>query len=136
MLLVVTLVVSGCSSGSAQNGNGASCNLANFLAVQHAHVNHAEVTLCGTIVRVRAPRESRSGLHQLVYVDVGHDDRVEIDLNLDVLGALPVHTGESTVIQGEYYYDPDGHEGVHWTHHTDYGHHPPGYIILDGRRYV
>ncbi len=112
-----------------------TCNLANFLAVQHAHVNHAEVVLCGTVVRLRRPRRTRSGEHRTFMVDVGRGDRIEIDANLDVMGDFPISDGESTTIQGEYYYDQNGREGVHWTHHTDRGRHPPGYIILDGTRY-
>lgn len=111
------------------------CDLSGFLATQHAHANRAEVTLCGTVERVRAPRRTRSGVHQTFLVDVGHNDRIEIDANLDMLGPIPVRNGESAVVRGEYYYDPDGREGIHWTHHTDHGSHPPGYLILDGTRY-
>jgi hypothetical protein len=111
------------------------CNLANFLAVQHAHVNHAEVTLCGTVVRVRQAYRSRSGVHRAFFVDVGNGDVIVIDANLDVMGNFPIHAGEATTIRGEYYYDEDGREGIHWTHRTDYGSHPAGYVILDGTRY-
>jgi hypothetical protein len=114
---------------------GGSCNLSGFLAAQHAHVNHAEVTLCGTVERVRAPRRTRSGTHRVFYVDVGGGDDIAIDANLDVMGLFPVRPGEATTIRGEYYYDQDGREGVHWTHHTSHGPHPPGYVILEGRRY-
>lgn len=112
-----------------------ACDLSNFFAVQHAHVNRAEVTLCGTVSRVRAARETRSGRHRTFYVDVGHGDRVEIDANLDVLGDVPIAPGESAVVRGEYYYDRNGREGVHWTHRTARGTHPPGYLILNGVRY-
>ncbi len=120
---------------ASASGSAAGCNLANFLAVQHAHVNHAEVTLCGTVERVRAPRRSRNGVHRVFIVDVGHGDTIAIDANLDVMGNFPIHTGEATTIRGEYYYDNDGREGVHWTHHTGRGPHPAGYVILDGTRY-
>jgi hypothetical protein len=119
----------------AAAASGATCNLAGFLAAQHAHVNHAEVTLCGTVERVRAPRRTRSGLHRVFYVDVGGGDVIAIDANLDVMGEFPVRPGEPTTIRGEYYDDQDGREGVHWTHHTAHGPHPPGYVILEGRRY-
>ncbi len=112
-----------------------TCNLAGFLAAQHAHVNHAEVTLCGTVTRVRAARRSRSGVHRNFFVDVGGGDVIVIDANVDVMGDFPIHVGEPATIRGEYYYDEDGREGVHWTHHTDRGRHPAGYVILKGIRY-
>lgn len=113
----------------------AACNNAGFLAVQHAHASRAEVTLCGNVVGVRAPKRTRSGWHRYIFVDVGHNDRVEIDINLDETGNIPVRSGEAATIRGEYYYDQNGREGVHWTHHTDRGSHPAGFVILNGTLY-
>jgi uncharacterized protein YdeI (BOF family) len=115
--------------------NAPACNNAGFLAVQHAHVNHAEVTFCGTVVKVRGPRRTRSGVHRYVFVDVGHNNPIEIDANVDEMGAFPVSVGDAAVVRGEYYYDDNGREGVHWTHHTDRGSHPAGYLILNGTTY-
>lgn len=122
----------GCSSTPVDAG---ACNNAGFLAAQHAHVNHAQVTFCGTVVRVRRPQRTRSGVHRYIYVDAGHNDVIEIDANLDEMGNFPVATGEQAVVRGEYYYDPDGREGIHWTHHTGRGAHPPGFLTLNGTTY-
>ena len=130
--LLVALSAPGASRASADE---AACNNAGFLAAQHAHANHAEVTFCGTVVRVRPARHTRSGWHRYIYVDVGHDDRIEIDANLDEMGNFPVAAGDRAVAMGEHYYDQDGREGVHWTHHTDRGSHPPGYLTLNGTTY-
>lgn len=121
--------------GSAARADAPACNLSGFLAAQHAHANHAEVTLCGTVTRLRTPRRTRSGLHRLFYVDVGRRNRVEIDANLDVMGDFPIANGEPVLVRGEYYYDRNGRDGVHWTHHTDRGSHPAGYITLEGKTY-
>ena len=112
-----------------------ACNNANFLAVQHAHVNHAEVTLCGTVARARPPRRTRSGVHRTIFIAVPGGGRIEIDANLDEMGNFPVRAGEAAEVRGEYYYDRNGRDGVHWTHHTDRGRHPAGYITLDGTTY-
>jgi hypothetical protein len=118
-----------------QTGTGDTpCNLSGFLAVQHAHVNHAEVTLCGTVIRVNAVRSSRSGSHRVFVVDVGHRDTIEIDANVDIMGNFPIKPGDMAVVRGEYYYDLDGREGVHWTHRSDGGH-PAGFVILNDHRY-
>ena len=126
---------SSAASGSSGAGNAATCDNSGFLAAQHAHVNHAEVTFCGTVVRLRPAKHTRSGWHRYVYIDVGHNDVIEIDANLDEMGNFPVTDGEQAVVRGEYYYDENGREGVHWTHHTDHGPHPPGYLILNGTTY-
>src|ERR1700733_6468835 len=105
-------------------GGAAACDNSGFLAAQHAHVNHAEVTFCGTVVRLRPAKHTRSGWHRYVYVDAGHHDVIEIDANLDEMGNFPVSDGEQAIVRGEYYYDSDGREGVHWTHRTDRGSHP------------
>jgi hypothetical protein len=110
----------------------ATCDPASFPAGQRAHAQRAEVTLCGTVVRVRPAHRSRSGWHRSFEVDVGGGDDIDIDANLDVMGDFPVRAGERAVVRGEYYEDSDGREGVHWTHRTDRGSHPAGYVILDG----
>lgn len=93
------------------------------------------MTFCGTVVRLRPASHTRSGWHRYIFVDVGHDNRIEIDANLDRMGNFPVTVGEHAEVRGEYYYDSNGREGVHWTHHTDRGGHPPGYLILNGTTY-
>jgi hypothetical protein len=134
-VLLAALVSSAGLASPAFADNASACNNAGFLAAQHAHANHAEVTFCGTVVRLRPAKHTRSGWHRYIYVDVGHSNSIEIDANLDEMGNFPVTTGEQAVVRGEYYYDEDGREGVHWTHHTDRGSHPPGYLILNGTTY-
>lgn len=143
-LVAATLLATGTLDGCARAADdpraaggapAAACDNAGFLAAQHAHVNHAEVTFCGTVVRLQPAKHTRSGWHRYVYVDVGHHDVIEIDANLDEMGNFPVTDGEQAAVRGEYYYDEDGREGVHWTHRTDRGSHPPGYLILDGTTY-
>jgi hypothetical protein len=129
------LAVAGFGGVANAAGDPGACNNAGFLAAQYAHVNHAEVTFCGTVVRLRAAKHTRSGWHRYIYVDAGNHDSIEIDANLDEMGNFPVKVGDQAVVRGEYYYDPDGREGVHWTHHTDRGSHPPGYLILNGTTY-
>ena len=139
-VVVLASVLVGCSNSAAtsqsRSGNsGDACNNAGYLAVEHAHANRAEVTLCGVVTRVRPARRTRSGEHRVFVVNVDRGGPITIDANLDVMGNFPIHTGESTTIRGEYYYDNNGREGVHWTHHTDRGSHPAGFVILDGTRY-
>lgn len=135
VLLAVLVAGAGFAALPARADDASACNNAGFLATQHAHANHAEVTFCGTVVRLKPARHTRSGWHRYIFVDVGHNNPIEIDANLDEMGNFPVAVGENAVVMGEYYYDQDGREGVHWTHHTDRGSHPPGYLILNGTTY-
>ena len=135
MFLAAMLLSQALLAAPAFAQDAPACNNAGFLAVQHAHVNHAEVTFCGTVVKLRGPKRTRSGVHRYVFVDVGHNNPIEIDANVDEMGAFPVSVGDSAVVRGEYYYDEDGREGVHWTHHTDHGSHPPGFLTLNGTTY-
>jgi Protein of unknown function (DUF3465) len=141
--VAATLLAAGALGGCAKAaddpnaaaGAPAACDNSGFLAAQHAHANHAEVTFCGTVVRLRPAKHTRSGWHRYVYVDVGHHNVIEIDANLDQMGNFPVTDGEQAVVRGEYYYDEDGREGVHWTHGSGRGSHPPGYLTLNGTTY-
>lgn len=133
---VLLLILAGTLAGCGSSANGpAACDNAGLMAAQHARESGAEVTFCGTVVRLRGPRRTRSGVHRYIYVDAGGGDVIEIDANLDVMGDFPVATGERAVVHGTFYDDPGGREGVDWTHRTDRGPHPPGYLTLDGTTY-
>ena len=128
------LLAAGCAA-PATTDSAVTCDLAAFRSIQLARADHTEVTVCGTVVRVGRIRRSRSGAHRIFLVDAGANDRVQIDANVDVMGNFPIRAGERAVVRGEYYYDGPGRDGVHWTHRTDRGSHPPGFIRLDGITY-
>ncbi len=66
---------------------------------------------------MRAPRRTRSGLHQYFFVAVRGARPVEVVANTDEMGGpFPVRAGRARVVHGRYYKDPDGHEGIDWTH--------------------
>jgi hypothetical protein len=134
-LAVLAALASGAAGCASAASGPAACDNADFTAVQQAHRDRTEVAFCGIVVRVGPARETRSGRHRAIYVDAGHGNVIEIDADLDQMGNFPVTDGEHAAVRGEYYYDSDGREGVHWTHHTDRGPHPPGYLTLDGTTY-
>ncbi len=94
-----------------------------------------EVTVCGPVVGVLNIRRSRSGAHRIFVVNADGSAPVRIDANIDIMGNFPIHTGEKAIVRGEYYDDGPGRDGVHWTHRTDRGTHPPGFVELDGVTY-
>jgi hypothetical protein len=132
LLLGLTLaLLAGCTAPRAAE---APCDDAYFAEVRDRGASGTEVTICGVVRRVRAPHVSRSGRHLAFDVGLPGGDDVWIDANLDVLGALPVRTGERATVRGEYFNDR-GRDGIHWTHRTTHGPHPAGYVILNGVRY-
>ncbi len=131
MALALALAGAACSPAAS----GQACDPAAFRSVQTRHADRTEVTLCGTVARVGRVRFSRSGTHRVFFIDVGEHDRVAVDANLDIMGNFPIRDGEHAVVRGEYYYDAPGRDGVHWTHRTDRGGHPAGFVMLDGVTY-
>ena len=140
LIVAVLLAVAftGCTGSTrttAASSASAECNDAYFEEVRDRGASGTEVTVCGRVGRVRPPRVSRSGRHLPFDVVLPNGDDVWIDANLDVLGALPVRPGEQATVRGEYFYDGPRRDGIHWTHRTTHGPHPPGFVILNGVRY-
>lgn len=122
-------------SACTQPGSPGQCDPQALRAVRSERSAHAEVTVCGTVLRAGTVRRSRSGTHREFIVITGRNDRVAIDANLDIMGDLPVRAGERAIVHGEYFADASGRDGLHWTHRTSRGTHPPGYIVLNGTMY-
>ncbi len=128
----------GRADGGGPAGAPGACNEPAFLRDRAlpAPVND-EVTVCGTVASVRAPRRTRSGLHQYFFVALRGARPVEVVCNDDEMGGpIPVRAGQRAVVHGRYYKDPDGREGIDWTHAgTGRAWSSPGYVVLDGRTY-
>lgn len=137
--LLFAVALTGCSATTRTTAQAttasADCNDQYFEEVRDRGASGTEVTICGRVRRVRPPHVSRSGRHLPFDVVLPNGDDVWIDANLDVLGALPVRPGEHATVRGEYFYDGPRRDGIHWTHRTTHGPHPPGFVILDGVRY-
>ncbi len=86
-------------------------------------------------MRVNRLRRSHGGVHRVFIVDAGPAGPIAIDANVGIMGDFPIRHGETTIVRGEYYSDGPGRDGVHWTHRTDRGTHPPGFVELDGVTY-
>lgn len=111
------------------------CDDRYFTEVRDRGAAGTEVTVCGTVRRVRAPLPSRSGRHLDFLLALPGGDDVWVDANLEVLGRLPLRRGDAATVRGEYYVDGPRRDGIHWTHRTTHGPHPPGYVIVGGVRY-
>ncbi len=113
----------------------AACNEVDNAAFDSAYRSRssAEVTVRGTVTSLLPDSPARTdGPHQRF--DVAIDGvNVEIDHNLALAPRVPVSTGETVVIHGQFEPDP-GHPVIHYTHHAT-GSHEGGWIQLNGSMY-
>jgi hypothetical protein len=120
------------------------CNNAQFLQDQQNFENHRItadqfVDVCGTVTAVLPAKHTTSGNHGYFYVQVAQGVTIEIVSDLDQMNAPKwpwVAVGDSTYVQGRYYYDNDTSQGIDWTHHGTSSSWPhAGYVVVNGTEY-
>ncbi|GAC1393491.1 MAG: hypothetical protein NVSMB31_12940 [Vulcanimicrobiaceae bacterium] len=120
------------------------CNDAQFLSDQQAKAagqltGYTEEDVCGVVTQVLPSKVTASGLHGYYYVQVSPSYSIEIVCNLDVMNAPAwpwVKVGDYSYVQGRYYYDSTGAQGIDWTHHGTSSSWPtPGYVVINGVQY-
>ena len=101
------------------------CNNQQFLTDQQLKASgqlpgYTEEDVCGIVTQVLPSKTTSSGLHGYYYVQVSPSYSIEIVSNLDVMNAPAwpfVSVGQYSYVQGRYYYDSNGTQGIDWTHH-------------------
>jgi hypothetical protein len=93
----------------------------------------AEVTVEGHVATLLPDGNGSAGPHQRFRLDLGGGVVVEVDHNLSLAPRVPVHTGDTVTVHGEFAPDP-GHPVIHYTHHAS-GRHEGGWIMLAGQTY-
>uniref|UniRef100_E6Q5H0 Lipoprotein n=1 Tax=mine drainage metagenome TaxID=410659 RepID=E6Q5H0_9ZZZZ len=135
LLALVTLAA---CSGRISNGKSGLCDNAGYLAARKiAHVR-TEVTICGTVARIRAARRTQSGLHLWFYVRVAPHVNARVIADESVLGPLLVRVGDQVEVQGRFFRDRDGFDGIDWTHRVSGTHSSwstPGFVVINGIEY-
>jgi hypothetical protein len=106
------------------------CNNQQFLTYQQQGAagtlgGDKEVNVCGTVTQVLPEKTTTSGRHGYFYVQVAAGDTIEIVSNLDAMAQAPsnqppsvwpwVSVGNYAYVQGRYYYDSNGTQGIDWT---------------------
>jgi hypothetical protein len=120
--LAVAVLLAGCDEAD----NGA------FDSAYQA-MTSSEVTVRGTVTSLLPDASAGAdGPHQRFDITVDGIS-VEIDHNLDLAQRVPVATGASVVVHGQFEPDP-GHPVIHYTHHAT-GSHEGGWIELNGSTY-
>ena len=93
----------------------------------------AEITVQGHVSALLSDGHGTEGPHQRFRVDLGGGVVVEVDHNLSLAPRVPLHSGDTVTIHGEFAPDP-GHPVIHYTHHAT-GRHEDGWIKLNGTTY-
>jgi hypothetical protein len=132
------------ATGSASPGGSWPCNDQQFQTDQQQFASgqlqgDQEVDVCGTVTNVLPARDTRSGLHGYYVLQVVAGDTIEIVCDLGEMDAPAwpwVKSGDYSYVQGRYYYDSSGSQGIDWTHHgTSRSWTSPGYVVIDGTQY-
>jgi hypothetical protein len=128
----------------APAGGSWPCNDQQFLTDQQQFANGSlqedqEVDVCGTVTNVLASQDTRSGVHGYYDLQVAPGTMIEIVCDLGEMDAPAwpwVKTGDYSYVQGRYYYDSTGSQGIDWTHHgTGRSWSSPGYVVVSGTEY-
>ncbi len=152
MLAVLAGVMALSHPAKAEATMPAQCDNARFVKDQAGYAHqfaHRQVSygqhldlpehVCGTVVKVFRARRSRSGMHGYFLMSVAGGQPIRVVSNLDEMKAPSwpwVKIGDQVEVQGRYYYDGPGRQGLDWTHHGTGRHWPwPGYVSVNGQRY-
>ena len=80
--------------------------------------------VCGAVTQVLPAKTTSSGRHGFFYVAMPSGYQIEIVSNLDAMAQAPtndppawpwVAAGNYVYVQGRYYYDNSGRQGIDWT---------------------
>lgn len=121
-----------------------SCNDAQFLQDQQAFESGMITAdqpedVCGIVTAVLPEKKTTSGHHGYFYVQVASGVVIEIVSDLDQMNAPKwpwVAVGDTTYVQGRYYYDNMDSQGIDWTHHGTSSSWPyAGYVVVNGTKY-
>ena len=125
------------------------CNDAKFLSDQALKAGgslpgYTEEDVCGIVTQVLPEKHTASGWHGYFYVQMPSGYQIEIYSNLDAMakGSLPppttwpwVKVGDYSYVQGRYFYDSNGTQGIDWTE-DDVGSWPTrGWVVVNGVQY-
>jgi hypothetical protein len=132
--VLAALLLGGCLGGGSDTGS----NAAVYEAWQSGR-SHVEVTASGSVARVLGERSGPSGMHEGFLLHLrgseGHGLTVRIEDNVDLTGPIPLRAGDDVTVRGEYIYDSRGGL-IHYTHRDPRGHHPGGFVRVNGRLYL
>ena len=91
------------------------------------------VETAGTVDRT-LPDDNEGSRHQRFILELSSGHTVLISHNIDLAPRIPLQTGDTVQLRGEYEWNSQGGV-IHWTHHDPQGYRPGGWIDHAGKRY-
>ena len=140
-VVLFAMIASGCTAhkGKAEAAVASStsppttvpfaCNDQQFLADQNqfgsGQISGDQlVDICGAVTQVLPEMDTKSGRHGYFYIEMPSGYHIKVVSNLDAMAQAPndnppswpwVTVGDYVYVQGRYYYDNAGSQGVDWT---------------------
>jgi hypothetical protein len=87
----------------------------------------------GVVIKL-LPDDNKGAQHQRFLVKINEYQTLLFAHNIDLASRVPLQVGDEVTFNGEYVYNPKGGI-VHWTHLDPQGHHPAGWVMLNGNKY-
>jgi hypothetical protein len=116
------------------DGSSTSTSLPNVARLYDDKAYQVEVEDTGRVVKL-LPDDINGLKHQKFLVKVASGQTLLFAHNIDLAKRIDeIAIGDTITFRGEYVYNPKGGV-VHWTHHDPSGHHPAGWIKLNGKTY-
>ena len=130
-LVAAALIAPGCAAPEAVDL--AAAGDAVLAQAFESRASNLQVEGAGTVQRLL--RDDHEGArHQRFLVRLASGQTLLVAHNIDVAPRIPLAEGDPVAFSGEYEWNQQG--GVlHWTHRTDSGPHPHGWVEHAGRRY-
>lgn len=103
------------------------------LAAQAQQAKRVEITVVARVYKL-LPDDTKGLPHQRFLLRLNNGTTVLIAHDTKMAPRVPINVGDLIRIHGEYIWNEKGGV-IHWTHHSDNGHHEPGWIEFNGQRY-
>lgn len=127
----LALFLVACGGGTTEQPNNAQ-----ICSLYASGSGGVEVIGHGTVLAVLGSRDGPSGEHEgfLLKLDQECDLMLRVETNIDITGPVPLQTGETVTVKGQFEDDASGGV-IHWTHHDPRGRHVGGYVEAGGKLY-
>jgi hypothetical protein len=105
-------------------------------AIEQAYAqkkSDVQVSGKGIVIKL-LPDDNKGAQHQKFLLKINEKQTLLFAHNIDLASRVPLQVGDEVTFSGEYVYNPKGGI-VHWTHLDPQGHHPAGWLMLNGNKY-
>ncbi len=114
-------------------GTDATDDSALVAAMRNGHT--VQFLMAANLEVIQLLADDTSGLqHQKWIVRLSNGQKVQAVYNSDMCPRVPVRVGDRVALAGMFLMTGQGGL-MHWLHHDPQGHHPDGFVELNGQRY-